>query len=127
MELALAIARIADNEKPFVRLLRGLRQDLGTTAAQAIQPLRRTLASDDAVPHLTKDIIDQCAMNFARNQHEAGSEALAQIIYHLLPVHDDPIECQILKSCAARLSTIGVSRLEYLVLALLILQRPERT
>jgi hypothetical protein len=123
MELALATARIADDEKPFIRLLRGLRSDLGTTAAQAIEPLKRKLS--DTVSGETIDLIDQSSMSFARNQYDNGAAELADIIEGLLPTHDDPVENQILSATVPKLRELGVVRLEYLVLALLIFQEAE--
>lgn len=123
MELALAISRIASDDKPFIRLLRGLRQDMGTTASQSIDAIRRRFGST-TTPAEVGSLLDQSSLSFARNQHETGAAEFSRAIHLLLPDYseDQPVETAILQTCAARLESIGVTRLEYLVLALLILQ-----
>jgi MFS family permease len=123
MELALAAARIADDERPFIGLLRGLRNDMGTTAAQAIEPIKRRLSA--SVSKDTLVLIDRCSMSFARNQYDSGAAELAQIIEDLVVTHDDPVENQILSATVPKLRESGVERVEYLVLALLLFQEAE--
>ncbi len=120
MELALAVARAADGEQRFIPLLRGLRGDLGTSASQAILPLKRRLDKASRADFIA--LIDHCAHTFARNQFDSGTVELAGVIDGLLSADVAVSEREILTECAQKLRQYKAARLEYLVLALLMFQ-----
>lgn len=117
MELALAIARISDREASFIRLLRQLRNDAGTTAAQVMMALKRRVEKK-GTPEL-KALIDQCAVQFGGEHLHEGAALLHQIIPLLPP--DDTVHEKIRHLCCEKLQALAATRMEYLVLALLAL------
>jgi HEAT repeat protein len=120
MELALALARILSGDHQFIRLLRGLRQDRGTTASQVVVAWKRKFGkSFDA--ELQK-LIDDAANQFASGRIDEGAVSLSQVIRQLPHPPDDPVAAQILSECASKLAKSGAARIEYLVLALYVLQ-----
>lgn len=120
MELALAVARVIDGEPYFIKLLRNIRQDPGTTVAQELASWRRRLGRN-IDPEL-KQSIENCANSFARDQIDQGATALAPIIRQLPPNENDVVIARVLDACADKLEAAGAERLEYLLLALFILQ-----
>lgn len=119
MELALAVARIVDGEQHFIRLLRNIRNDAGTTVSQALSAWRRK--TDKTAPPELKTQIEECANLFARNQIDEGALLLAEV-YTALPLHDrTTVSARVLDECAAMLKAHQGTRLEYLVLALCVL------
>jgi HEAT repeat protein/sugar phosphate permease len=120
MELALAIARVVDGEHQFIRLLRNVRHDPGTTASQALTAWKRKLDKSNA-PEL-RTMIDDCANQFAREHIDLGASLLSDIIQALLLEPDSAVSTKVLKECARMLKQGVAARLEYLVLALCLLQ-----
>jgi HEAT repeat protein len=116
LELALALARVVGHENHFIRLLRNMRQDKGTTAAQATTAIRRRLTG--AIPAEALPILQQCADAFAREDFEQGVNLLIQFI-RLLPSNAFEVDgCAVLNGCVERLEECGASRQEYLLLTL---------
>lgn len=121
MELALAIARIGGSEPHFIRLLRQLRSDPPTSAAQVVMAAKRKL---DRSGHETlKTAVDGCASQFASGHMDEGARMLCQIIGQI-PHGDNGAEIEegvrekIYIHCCDILTASGASRIEYLVLAL---------
>ena len=123
MEVALALARIIDGEHHFIRLLRQLRDDPGTSASQALTAWKRKLGKE-ANPAL-KAKIDDGANHFAHNHIDDGAAQLGEIV-GLLPKDGDSTSTRILDVCAGKLVEIKAERIEYLLLTLLMLQLPRR-
>jgi MFS family permease len=119
MELALAIARSLDDEQHFIGLLRGMRQDRGTTAAQEIIAWRRR--HEKTLETELREQLDQCADLFARDQIDDGARCLSAV-FGLITPPDDPTARLILETCAKCLNDCGGTRPEYVVLALHALQ-----
>lgn len=121
MELALSLARILGGEQPFIRVLRGLRNDRATTASQVLAAWKRKAGKgfDDELLSL----IDQCANDFASGQIDQGALLLSQII-HRLPEKpdDDSVAAQILAACAERLAEHKAAHFEYVLLTFFTLQ-----
>lgn len=117
MELALALARIFEGEPHFIRLLRHLRDDPGTTASQAVTAWKRKLGK--AIDPELKAKIDASEDHFARNQLDEGAALLGEIV-GLMPKAEDSVK--VLDVCAEKLVKIKAARIEYLLLTLLILQ-----
>jgi MFS family permease len=143
MELALAIARINDanaaDEGQFIRLMRQMRQDKGTAAAQILMTWKRKL--DDQPDERFQETITACMNAFAADDF-AGALALLRQIIEAMPMHamngaypPGAPQMRTLKECAAHFEASGSKRHEYLLLALHVLEgqvngkhekRPER-
>ncbi len=118
MELALAIARIDGDEERFVRLLRGMRTDRATTAAQTLMTIKRRFGK--RLPAELATRLSACADLFARDHMDDGARTLADLITTLKPQleHLPALTHTTLIECHARLQQHGGARLEYIVLTL---------
>jgi hypothetical protein len=120
MELALSVARVIGGEHRFIRLLRSLRHDSGTTANQVISAWHRKAGkSFNSRLHA---LIRESANRFAGEHVNEGAALLSQIIGQLPASSDEKVTSQILRECAAHLRAEGELRFEYLLLALFTLQ-----
>jgi MFS family permease len=115
LELALALGRIAGHEHHFIKLLRGMRQDKGTAASQALMVVKRRLDEVDPEVHT---IIEECANAFAQDRYDDGVTLLSQLIKVLPPDSYSQTGRTILDACAAQFDTIKAARNEYILLAL---------
>ncbi len=120
LEVALSTARVVGAEHHFIRLLRRLRQDRGTTASQVMTAFKRKL--DKAADADLQQLINECAERFASDQMDEGARLLSQIITQLPETNDDLVCRKVLVECAGKLRTLGIARFEYLPLALASLQ-----
>ncbi len=120
MELALSLARMLGEEHHFIRLLRQIRADAGTAAAQELMQLRNRLAR--SVSQETRALLSTCSENFAREALDEGIAAIIQMIRALPPsAYYDDLAMRLLRGCADGLETFGAARLEYLIVALHVL------
>jgi MFS family permease len=120
MELALAQARMIGEEHHFIRLLRQIRSDPGTAAAQELMHLRGRLARSASQD--TRAVMTQCSEAFAREALDDGAVLLIQMIRALPPAaYYNDLALKLLYGCANGLETYGAQRREYLVLALHVL------
>jgi hypothetical protein len=117
-ELALALARIVGDEHHFIQLLRQAHADAGTTTAQALNDVKKTLREvrvDDC------DLIaamDDCEGALAREELEQGVMLLSRVI-HCLPLEEfEQVLVTILRDCVRGMEEFGARRLEYALLAL---------
>lgn len=120
IEVALAIARVLGDEHRFIRLLRNLRQDSGTTAAQVIAAWQRKVGKTFH-PDLDA-LVRECGNRFASDQFDEAAELLSQALEQLPRPSDDTVSGKILDKCAEHLRKPGVPRFEYLLLTLFTLQ-----
>lgn len=119
-EIALAIARVLGDEHRFIRLLRNLRQDSGTAAAQVIASWHRKMGkSFDADLNA---LVHECGNRFASDQLDEGSVLLSQILDQLPRSSGETVSSRIFDKCAAQLREPGEPRFEYLLLTLFALQ-----
>ncbi len=123
MELALAIARVlGEGEHHFISVVRHLRLDQGTAAAQEITAWRhkhaRTLTPD------VRAMLDSCADQFARGRLDEGARSLSAAL-KVLPQAENKVGTAILSESANVLEKDGTKRIEYLVLALHALHNAE--
>ena len=125
MELALAIARVVGGEQHFIRLLRNMRQDPGTTASQTLTSWRRKL-DKSAAPEL-RAMIDDASNHFAREHIDLGAGLLGEIIQALPLEAENSVSTKVLSECARKLKEGMAARLEYVVLALCVLQIKDGT
>lgn len=126
MELALGVARVNGDEARFIRLLRGTRQDLATTAAQTVLAIKKRLHKEHAAPE-ANDHLMTCADSFARDQLEEATESLADLITRLLPqfANGNAPTRATLEECSIRLKQYHGERIEYIVLALNLMGEPK--
>jgi HEAT repeat protein/predicted MFS family arabinose efflux permease len=110
-ELALALARLAGAESDYVHLLRQFRAGLDTGLPQALAALAKKS------PALA-GLAGECATAFSLGRHEAAIPLLAAICESALAGPLPPARALILRECAARLPESGISRPEYILLAL---------
>jgi HEAT repeat protein len=115
MELALSLARIIDEEHSFIRILRQIRNDPGTIAAQILEAARHKLENNELS-------FSECIDLWAHEDLNAGSIALASIIRQLPEDTFDDVQQQIMKRCAQYLENGHDKSLEYLILALYIIE-----
>lgn len=113
-ELALALARLADDERIFVQLTRQIRADAGTALAQALLSISKKWPQNEARAEATAA--------FAQNDLAQGVAALARYLQVTTStVPSAAHQAQILQECATRLQAGGATRLEYALLALHVL------
>jgi len=121
LELALALARLVGDENHFIRLVRGVRSDLGTTVAQELTNFKRKVERSTKMRGQELPLVVECLNAFAHHDQVAGITKLAQLLQELPPDHFDATNQQILRECAINLETFGEQHLEYLYLSLHIL------
>jgi MFS family permease len=120
MELALSLARMMGEEHHFIRLLRQVRSDPGTAAAQEITQLRNRLSHSVSQP--MRAALSTCSDNFARDALAEGAASLVEMIRALPPsAYYDELALRMLRACAEGLETFGADRREYLIVALHVL------
>lgn len=121
LELALALARLVGHEHSYIQLVRGGRDDLGTTVAQALTTFKRKWERV-ARPNGESEILTECIHAFARHARAEGITQLIGVLRTLPPEHFHNTSQQMLNACTDALETYGEQHLEYLYLALHILQ-----
>lgn len=119
-ELALSLARLVDEESTFIQLTRGIHSDPGTTLSQALSSVAKQLhpENDDELSGLT----GSCAEALAQGDLQEGAALLVDIIRVVLPAYSCEVCRSILKTCAQQLVINGSGRMEYLVLAICVLE-----
>ncbi len=121
LEVALALARLVGDERHFIRLLRQLRAEPHTNAAQAVSGLARYLAGDGAISAEGQATLLQSAESFSQNRMDAGTEKLLAAIEALPPL-TEPGADEIRRFCAQRLGDSQEPALDYLLLLLFVLR-----
>jgi HEAT repeat protein len=118
MELALSLGRLVGDEHGFIQLLRQLRSDPGTTAAQRLRQLQRSFEHSLLGRPEVMQQLAQCEDLFARDELLDGVQRLGQLLLSLpLERHEPPIST-ILHECGARLAEAEAFQPDYLLLAL---------
>ena len=121
MELALALARLVGREHLFMRLLRQMRTDPGTTAAQALANIKRRVQPHRGrkqTPSPRMAALDACIDAYAAEDLDNGAMMLARILTNLPTDVFDESTQHILEACSEGLSVHRSERLEYVILAL---------
>jgi MFS family permease len=120
LELALALARMIGEEQHYIRILRQIRQDMGTAISQELMalknPLSRAKVDDSALSALLA-----AAEAFAREDMPGGTERLVELIDLLPPELYTGTARELLAECAQQLAQAGEQHIEYVVLALHVL------
>jgi MFS family permease len=122
LELALSLARLVGDESHFTHLVRGLRSDLATATAQAVSALKKKMRKEQLDQPELRVVMDDSADALARGHIEQGVALVVRII-QLLPADDfDETGWTILQDCSVSLTEYRSDRLEYLLLALHVME-----
>ncbi|MFW6082988.1 MAG: HEAT repeat domain-containing protein, partial [Chloroflexota bacterium] len=128
MELALALARLVGEEHRFIQLFRHESGELGPVATQVMVALRERV--EQAEPPDVDELLHAIAGCHSALESEALPRACesVRLLTQLLPVgrYDATAET-ILNHCAHRLAEFGPDRIEYLFLALNVIDTGWRT
>jgi hypothetical protein len=118
LELALALARLLGEEHHFVQLVRQTRSNAGTVLAQELLAVSKKLPKevDDAA-------LRSCAVVWSQEEVEAGIADFGRFLQSLPPVNGP--QQILLAECQQRLAA-DASRLEYVLLALLVLNQDNK-
>jgi len=121
-EMGLSLARLLDAESKYIELTRKLDQDPGTALAQEMEGLRssfskRAVENEDIVSHLL-EARDQ----FALGNLVSGFSHLVEAMNLLPPEGLEPHCQQILRECSLRIREFWQDRLEYPILAVIVLE-----
>lgn len=120
MELALSLARMLGEEHHFIRLLRQVRSDPGTAAAQELMQLRNRLSR--SLNAQSRSQLTTCSEDFARESLDEGVAGLITMIRALPPsAYYGEVAHKLLLGCAAGMETYGAAHIEYIILALHVL------
>lgn len=125
IELALSIARIVGDEHRFIQLLRSTRSDPGTSLAQAMVEIRRSLGSSTGPSKELAADIDEIANHFARNRLDEGARSLAELLAKWPAERYEEEIRAVLTSCESQIREVGLERVEYALLAIHLLRRSE--
>ncbi|MBX3012261.1 MAG: MFS transporter [Caldilineaceae bacterium] len=121
LELALALARLIGDEPYFIRLVRGVRGDFGTTVAQELAAYQRKTERKTKEATEEAALLKDCLNSFARHERDEGIAGLVELL-RTLPIEQlDPVSQQVLTECMMALETYGDQHLEYLYLAMHVL------
>jgi Na+/melibiose symporter-like transporter len=126
MELALSLARLVGDESPFIRVAREARVDMGTAMSQAVITFKKTIGKDWLDGELLS-VINDCADRFARDDMDQGIILLSRFIELLPSDRFNETSATILRECASRMAECGSARLEYILLALHVIERGQQT
>jgi HEAT repeat protein len=114
-ELALALARLVGEEHHFIQLWRQMNGDMGTAVAQALLGIEKKMVGERGDLHV-------CAEKFAHQELVAGITCFGQWLGGLTWQQLPAASRHVLADCARLMPRFGLERLEYLLLALHILQ-----
>ena len=117
LELALTLARIIGDEHNFISLLRQLRADPGTTAAQTLSSYRKRHEKRELSKEASAALM-QSEDALARGELDHGSRLLGEAILKLPLEGMGSARSIILRECASQLTESGAEHLEYTLLAL---------
>lgn len=118
LELTLALARLVGDEAHFIHLVRAARQDLGTAAAQVIAAFRKKAQKTSIFAPEAEARWRESAEAFAHTELDQGIRILVGLLRDLPAAPYPPPSSKILQEMATRLDEFGITRSEYLVLAL---------
>ena len=121
MELALALARWVGKDHLFIRLLRQMRMDPGTAAAQTLSDLKKRLGHGrrrETPDNEIAPMLDECMDAFAAEDLEQGAALLSRMLGALPKDAFDECPRRIIEDCADQLAEYGAARIESIVLAL---------
>lgn len=121
-EMGLSLARLLDAERKYIELTRKLDQDPGTSLAQEMEALRSSLSKrfwehDDMIFNII-----EAREQFALGNLRIGFSHLVEAMNLFPPEQLEPYCRQILTECSIRIRVFGQDRLEYPILAVIVLE-----
>ena len=120
-ELALALVRIVGRERYFIRLWREMRAEPGTATSRAVLALRKKVKRHHLAGQEIMDLMADCAATLGKDDLEGGVELLVRSLSRLPLDEFGDSHAALLRHCAARLEEFGTQRIEYVLLALHVL------
>ena len=122
-EMGLALARLLEAESKYIELIRRLDEDPGTALAQELDLIRGSLSKKATEQEDLLSSLTTARDQFAQGQLENGFQHLLAVI-DLFPSEALPIHCQqILAECGLRMQEFRQSRMEYVILAILTMEK----
>ncbi len=118
LELALCLARLVGDEHHFIQLVRRLREDPGTAAAQTLTAFQRKVSRKSSSSNAVDLVLAQAAETFAHDDYAPALQALRTAIELVLSQHYNETASKILTHCAAHLHEFDPQHIEHLLLAL---------
>ena len=115
-EIGLALARIAGDERYYMRRWRTLHSDLGTATAQAMLDLQRLAKGPETEAFAA--LAETCAQRFAEGNLAEGTTLLEEMIADVPTGGIDGTLLQILHECGRCLGEFGHTRVEFILLTL---------
>lgn len=121
-EMGLSLARLLDAEPAYIRLAQSLPADPGTTLALQVEKLRRPLRHRYPREEELLTEVERAIALFARDELETGLQAFSSAANAFptdrLPLHHE----RIFSESASRVQEFGLERMEYVILALLVME-----
>jgi len=122
-EMGLSLARLLDAETAYIQLTRSLLADPGTTFAQQVDNLRRSLQRRFPQQEDLILLLERAVELFARGELEMGLQEFSTAV-RSLPMDQLPSHCrQIFAEGVTRMQEFGFERTEYIILVNLVLEK----
>ncbi|MEM7348359.1 MAG: MFS transporter, partial [Chloroflexota bacterium] len=121
LELALALARLSGEEFYFVQLARQIQGEAGTVISQAVTTFKKSLTKALTDDTRLAEILTTCADAFAQEDLNEGAALLSQLVSYLIETDFDENNRELLQECVTCLDKFRENRVEYIILALHIL------
>jgi hypothetical protein len=121
--MGLSLARLLDAETAYIQLTRSLLADPGTTFAQQVDNLRRSLQRRFPQQEDLILLLERAVELFARGELEMGLQEFSTAV-RSLPMDQLPSHCrQIFAEGVTRMQEFGFERTEYIILVNLVLEK----
>lgn len=125
-EVGLCLARLFGAEAKYVQLSRTLYEDPGTALAQEMESLRTALRKRTREkPDILLDLIE-AREQFAQGELDGGFQPFLNIINSVPPEEIPLYHRQVLAECSNRITGFGRNRLEYMILAIIALEKSRK-
>lgn len=122
-ELALALARMVGEEHTFVQLLRQTKTDPGTTLAQEMMSLAKKWQKNEAEP--ADAMLLESATLLSQAEIDDGLQTFGRFVAGCSAGRFTAVANTLLQECLKQMKQWGVTRLEYVILAILVLHSAE--
>ena len=121
LELALALARLVGNDSLFVHLVRQYETDFGTIAFQTLNSAKKKFSQQNQGNEKLLELATKCAGALAREDMDTGVDLLIYLIENLPRNRYNLASLTILDNCAQALADFKAERVEYILLALYVI------
>jgi HEAT repeat protein len=122
-ELALSLARMVGEEHSFVQLLRQSSSDPGTALAHELLSLAKKWQKAES--DISDSYLNESAVSLSLGNLEEGIQTFNRFVTAYPATGFTAVEYAILEACASGMNQFGAARLEYMLLALLVLNRQQ--